>query len=346
MNDAELTPNQENELGDVEYPNMDMPWDEIDIPQEDMSAETGHDISVNTSWWQQLWKLVKNAKNIVDEIKTLLMLATKLVASLKLIIGLVVLACLVVLCLRLFGGGKTLPTPTNGSSTAVLGPVDTNAKVYTEQNQEAGQNKEEALPQSIEPPRPTIMTNADINQTSSYKVAQGETEVKRETSREASLPMDTEIFVRIPKTISTDTHNVNDPWEGVLAQDVTADNAVVWTIGTKVTGLVRQSTPTGRITKGKGAFVLSLTNIGGQAVDGGDYEAKVTSPGKKIITKIGVNVIKILPNKKNKGSEAIEEVADTAVDTLSADNAIKISLNSTISFKLQTNVNVVIKEGR
>jgi hypothetical protein len=150
-----------------------------------------------------------------------------------------------------------------------------------------------------------------------------------------SIPKGTQLDVLLSQELSTDMHKVGDSWDGTLAKDITVDNTVIWKAGTRVTGLVNQSTPTGRLANGEGALAIKLTEVGGSSIDGGIFLVKGDAKGGRNTAVIGTStalgaLVGILSDKNNKsdhalGGAAIGAAVGTAVAAGTAKTVITIS---------------------
>jgi len=167
-----------------------------------------------------------------------------------------------------------------------------------------------------------------------------------------NVPQDTQLTVMLSGEMSTDTHKTGDSWAGQLVQDVVANGETIWKAGTRVAGVVSQSTPTGRLATGEGALAIKLTEVGGAGIDGGIYAVTGDSKGKRNATVIGTTtalgaLAGVLSNKSNKGDHALGGAAigaavGTALAAGTGTTVIKMPTSS-ITFKLPSDERVVVR---
>jgi hypothetical protein len=171
-----------------------------------------------------------------------------------------------------------------------------------------------------------------------------------------SLARGTKFSVSLSREITTDTHGAGESWEGTLAQDVSSGDQVLWPAGTRVSGTVSQSTPTGRLASGEGALAISLTDVGGSGVNGGIYAVTVNSQGNRSAKVIAGTaalgaLIGVLSDRRNQadhalGGAAIGAAVGTAVAGGTANTTIRIPASSPITFELPQDERVSIRRGR
>jgi hypothetical protein len=167
-----------------------------------------------------------------------------------------------------------------------------------------------------------------------------------------NVPQGTELVVSPSGKISTETHQTGASWDGTLAQDVAANGETIWRAGTRVAGVVSQSTPTGRLATGEGALAIKLTEVGGAGIDGGIYVVTV-SQGKRTAQVIGTTtalgaLAGILSNKSHKsdhalGGAAIGAAVGTALAAGTANTAIEIPASTPVKFQLPSAERVVVR---
>jgi hypothetical protein len=168
-----------------------------------------------------------------------------------------------------------------------------------------------------------------------------------------NVPQGTQLVVSPSGEISTDTHKTGDSWEGTLAQAIVVGGETIWTAGSRVAGVVSQSTPTGRLANGQGALAIRLTEVGGAGIDGGIYAVTGDSKGKRNATVIGTTtalgaLAGVLSDKKNKGDHALGgalagAAVGTAIAAGSATTVIKIPSSTAITFQLPSTERVVVR---
>jgi len=199
------------------------------------------------------------------------------------------------------------------------------------------------------PPDPTTATDPKESTT------RGEREERRKPTT-INIPQGTRLVVSLTGALTTDTHSAGDAWEGRLTQDVTVDNAVVWTSGTSVSGLVSQSAPTGRLANGQGALGIRLTDVGGASIDGGIYVVTGDSKGGRNAAVIGGSAVLgalagILSDKNNKrdhatGGAAAGAAVGTAIAAGTANTVITIPASTAITFSVPADEQVVVRNRR
>lgn len=167
------------------------------------------------------------------------------------------------------------------------------------------------------------------------------------------VPGGTRITVRMGAELATDKDQPGDPWSGTLAEDVYVGNALAWSAGTAVSGVVVQSTPAGRLASGKGGLGISLTTVGRNGVDAGTYMVVGDARGKRDAKFIGGAaalgaLVGLLSDKKNQGDHALGgaaagAVAGTALAAGTADTVIRIPASQSVTFSLTTPEQVTVK---
>jgi len=168
-----------------------------------------------------------------------------------------------------------------------------------------------------------------------------------------NVPQGTKLVVSLSKELSTDTHAAGDSWEGSLTQAVSIDNAVVWAAGTRVSGVVSQSVPTGKLANGKGALGIKLTEIGGANIDGGIYVVTGDSKGGRNAAIIGGTaalgaLAGILSDKNNKqdhagGGAGIGAAVGTAIAAGTSKTVITIPGSTAITFEMPAAEQIVVR---
>jgi hypothetical protein len=171
---------------------------------------------------------------------------------------------------------------------------------------------------------------------------------QQEGPQTVTVPMGTKIVVTLNGPLSTSTHNANDSWQGTLAQAVTVDGRTVWPAGARVSGVVQQSAPTGKLSNGKGVLGIQLTRVGRASIDGGVYSVigePKTDRNAKVIgaTAAAGALVGALSSKKNKadhalGGAAIGAAAGTGIAAATADTTIKMP--ATVTFALPSDERV------
>ncbi|HEX9081120.1 MAG TPA: hypothetical protein VF768_02515 [Holophagaceae bacterium] len=168
------------------------------------------------------------------------------------------------------------------------------------------------------------------------------------------VPTGTKLEVTLARDLATDKDQAGDPWNGTLASDVVVNGQLVWSAGTAVRGVVTQSVPAGRLSSGKGALSIKVTEVGGVGLDTdthvmvgearGTRNAKIIGGGAALGALIG-----ILSDRNNKndhalGGAAIGAAAGTAVAAGTADTIIRIPAASPLAFTLTAPEHVVIRK--
>jgi hypothetical protein len=182
----------------------------------------------------------------------------------------------------------------------------------------------------------------------------GGSQAERQPAKNIFVPKGTKLSVLPSEEISTKTHKAGDAWEGSLANDVVIAGAVAWKAGTRVAGVIQQSTPTGRLANGEGRLAISLTKIDGAKIDGGTYATQGDSKGSRNANVIGTTaalgaITGILSDKKNKkdhalGGAAVGAAVGTAAAAATSDTVIKISASSAVQFSVPSDETVTPKK--
>jgi len=183
-----------------------------------------------------------------------------------------------------------------------------------------------------------------------------EGEAKRGERRKPTVidvPQGTKLVVSLSSELSTDTHNAGDSWDGTLTQPVSIDDKVVWAAGTRVSGVVSQSAPTGRLANGQGALGIKLTEVGGASIDGGIFVVTGDSKGGRNTAIIGGTaalgaLAGILADKNNKqdhalGGAAIGAAVGTAIAAGTSKTTIKIPNATPIEFAMPAAEQIVVR---
>ncbi|MDP1831291.1 MAG: hypothetical protein Q8K67_04475 [Geothrix sp.] len=167
------------------------------------------------------------------------------------------------------------------------------------------------------------------------------------------VPSGTRITVRMGAELATDRDQPGDPWSGTVSEDVMVGNAVAWTAGTTVSGVVAQSTPAGRLASGKGGLGIRLTTVGRNGVDAGTYMVVGDARGKRDAKFIGGTaalgaLVGLLSDKNNQGDHALGgaaagALAGTALAAGTADTVIRIPSSQLVTFSLTTSEPVTVK---
>ncbi|MDR1840543.1 MAG: hypothetical protein LBQ86_01285 [Holophagales bacterium] len=167
------------------------------------------------------------------------------------------------------------------------------------------------------------------------------------------VPQGTKLVVSLSSELSTDTHNAGDSWDGALTQPVSIDGNVVWAAGTRVSGVVSQSAPTGRLANGQGALGIKLTEVGGASIDGGIFVVTGDSKGGRNTAIIGGTaalgaLAGILADKNNKqdhalGGAAIGAAVGTAIAAGTSKTTIKIPSATPIEFAMPAAEQIVVR---
>ncbi|MDR2697926.1 MAG: hypothetical protein LBB40_05570 [Holophagales bacterium] len=180
----------------------------------------------------------------------------------------------------------------------------------------------------------------------------GEGRDERRRPTVTNVPRGTELVVSLSRAISTENAQAGASWDGQLTQDVAINNTVLWKAGTRVTGIVSQSTPTGRLANGEGALGIKLTEVGGSSIDGGIYLVTGDAKGGRNAKVIGTTaalgaLVGILSNKKNQadhalGGAAIGAALGTAVAAGTGSTVITIPTTNPIKFVVPADERIVV----
>lgn len=168
------------------------------------------------------------------------------------------------------------------------------------------------------------------------------------------VPTGTKLEVALARDLATDKDQAGDAWDGTLASDVMVNGQLVWSAGTRVRGVVTQSVPTGRLSSGKGALGIKVTEVGGVGIDSDTHVMVAEAKGARNAKIIGGGaalgaLIGILSDKKNKndhalGGAAIGAAAGTAVAAGTADTIIRIPATQPLAFSLTSPEQVTLKK--
>jgi hypothetical protein len=223
------------------------------------------------------------------------------------------------------------------------------AQAKNQANAAGGGNKTQTgqAPQQVSPPP----GGADeYGKPSSSGGAQRE----KQPTKNIFVPKGTKLSVLLSEEISTKTHKAGDAWEGSLASDVVIAGAVAWKAGSRVAGVIQQSTPTGRLANGEGMLAIRLTKINGAEIDGGTYATQGDSKGARNAKVIGTTaalgaLAGVLSDKKNQkdhalGGAAIGAAVGTAAAAATGDTVIKISASSAVQFSVPSDETVTPKK--
>jgi hypothetical protein len=167
------------------------------------------------------------------------------------------------------------------------------------------------------------------------------------------VPAGTQVSVRLAKELSTKDDQAGDAWSGTLSEAIVAGGRTVWPAGTAVRGVVSQSTPTGRLSSGKGGLGIKLTAIGREEVDASTYVMVGDKRGARNAKFIGGGaalgaLAGILSDGKNKndhalGGAAIGAAAGTALAAGTADTVIRIPADAPVTFTLNAPERIILK---
>jgi len=168
------------------------------------------------------------------------------------------------------------------------------------------------------------------------------------------VPTGTQLQVSLARDLSTDKDQAGDAWDGTLASDVLVGGKLVWSAGTSVRGVVTQSAAAGRLSSGKGALGIKLTEVGGVGIDSDTHVMVAEAKGQRNAKIIGGGaalgaLIGILSDNKNKndhalGGAAIGAAAGTAVAAGTADTIIRIPASQPLTFSLTAPERVTLKK--
>ena len=164
------------------------------------------------------------------------------------------------------------------------------------------------------------------------------------------IPRETRLPVSLSGSVSTNTHQAGDTWVGQLLEDVYVNGTAVWGAGTRVSGTVTASAPTGRLSKGNGILAIKLTQVGDVVVEGSSYSSRGEDKAARNTKIIGTTatlgaLTGMLSDKRHKadhglGGAVIGAGVGTGVAAATANTAIY--LPSKITFKLLSDVSVLM----
>jgi hypothetical protein len=168
------------------------------------------------------------------------------------------------------------------------------------------------------------------------------------------VPTGTKLEVSLARDLATDKDQPGDAWEGSLAADVVVDGKLVWSAGSPARGVVTQSAAAGRLSSGKGALGIRLTEVAGVGIDADTHVVVATAKGERNAKYIGGGaalgaLVGLLSDKKNQGDHAlggaaIGAAAGTAVAAGTADTVIRIPASKPVAFSLAAPEKVTLKK--
>jgi len=168
------------------------------------------------------------------------------------------------------------------------------------------------------------------------------------------VPTGTKLDIALARELSTEKDQAGDAWEGTLAADVLQDGKLVWSAGSPARGVITQSMAAGRLSNGKGALGIRLTEVAGVGIDTDTHVVVATAKGERNAKYIGGGaalgaLIGILSDKNNKndhalGGAAIGAAAGTAVAAGTADTVVRIPNTKPVAFSLTTPERVTVKK--
>ena len=168
------------------------------------------------------------------------------------------------------------------------------------------------------------------------------------------VPTGTKLEVTLARDLATDKDQPGDAWEGSLAADVVVDGKLVWSAGSPARGVVTQSAAAGRLSSGKGALGIRLTEVAGVGIDADTHVVVATAKGERNAKYIGGGaalgaLVGLLSDKKNQGDHAlggaaIGAAAGTAVAAGTADTVIRIPASKPVAFSLAAPEKVTLKK--
>lgn len=168
------------------------------------------------------------------------------------------------------------------------------------------------------------------------------------------VPSGTKLEVALARDLSTDKDQAGDACDGTLAGDVVVDGKLVWSAGSPVRVVVTQSAAAGRLSAGKGALGIRLTEVAGVGVDADTHVVVATAKGERNAKYIGGGaalgaLVGLLSDKKNQGDHAlggaaIGAAAGTAVAAGTADTVIRIPASKPVAFSLTAPEKVTVKK--
>lgn len=168
------------------------------------------------------------------------------------------------------------------------------------------------------------------------------------------VPTGTKLEIALARELATDKDQAGDAWEGTLASDVVVDGKLVWSAGSSARGVVTQSAAAGRLSNGKGALGIRLTEIAGVGIDTDTHVVVATARGERNAKYIGGGaalgaLVGLLSDKKHQGDHALGgaalgAAAGTAVAAGTADTIIRIPATKPVAFSLTSPEKVTLKK--
>ena len=168
------------------------------------------------------------------------------------------------------------------------------------------------------------------------------------------VPTGTKLDVTLARDLATDKDQAGDAWDGTLASDVVVNGKLVWSAGTSVRGVITQSAAAGRLSSGKGALGIKLTEVAGVGIDSdthlvvadarGGRNAKIIGGGAALGALIGLLSDKHNKNDHALGGAAIGAAAGTALAAGTADTTIRIPATQPVAFSLTAPERVTLKK--
>lgn len=168
------------------------------------------------------------------------------------------------------------------------------------------------------------------------------------------VPSGTKLEVALARDLSTEKDQAGDACDGTLAADVVVDGKLVWSAGSPVRLVVTQSAAAGRLSAGKGALGIRLTEVAGVGVDADTHVVVATAKGERNAKYIGGGaalgaLVGLLSDKKNQGDHALGgaalgAAAGTAVAAGTADTVIRIPAGKPVAFSLTAPEKVTLKK--
>ena len=195
---------------------------------------------------------------------------------------------------------------------------------------------------------------AEVKKLESINLAQAPATREAPKPVVVDVPTGTKLEISLARELSTDKDQAGDAWEGTLASDVVQDGRLVWSAGSRARGVVTQSAAAGRLSDGKGALGIKLTEIAGEGIDADTHMVVATARGERNAKFIGGGaalgaLVGLLSDKNNQGDHALGgaaagALAGTAVAAGTADTVIRIPAGKSIAFSLTAPERVTIRK--
>lgn len=81
------------------------------------------------------------------------------------------------------------------------------------------------------------------------------------------IPDGTSFSVKLAHDLTTSELRSGDAWDGILIEDIVVTGKTIWRSGTRVQGIVTQSSPIGPLGRGPGVLGIKVTQLGQERID-------------------------------------------------------------------------------